>query len=185
MAQIHKNLCSLTLIWLISGNPVSYGDLVLTSRSLYNCSFQFYLCSGLEFWLAGFFPSHCISRYISPSLRLGAGTSLVVQFPMQGTWVQSLVGSLDVRSHIPQLRVCMLQLKILHATTKTQCSQINKFKLKKKQNSLGLSWSVSPSSTDLRKSVFTKEGCHVYNHKLGKAAGYCCCLGAKSWSTPL
>ena len=41
--------------------PVSYGDLVLTSRGLYNCSFQFYLGSGLELWLTGFSPSHCIS----------------------------------------------------------------------------------------------------------------------------
>ena len=29
------------------------------------------------------------------------------------------------RSHMAQLRVSMLQLKILHAATKTQCNQIN------------------------------------------------------------
>ena len=29
-------------------------------------------------------------------------------------------------AHVPQLRVCMLQLKILHTSTKTQHSQINK-----------------------------------------------------------
>ena len=29
------------------------------------------------------------------------------------------------RSHMPQIRVCVQQLKILYATTKTQCSQIN------------------------------------------------------------
>ena len=31
------------------------------------------------------------------------------------------------RSHMPQLRVRMLQLKILHAATKTWYSQINKY----------------------------------------------------------
>ena len=39
-------------------------------------------------------------------------------------------GSISVqgtRSHMPQIRVCILQLKILCATTKTQCSQINKY----------------------------------------------------------
>ena len=34
-------------------------------------------------------------------------------------------------SHRPQLRVCLLQLKILHAVTKTQHSQINKNKILK------------------------------------------------------
>ena len=32
------------------------------------------------------------------------------------------------RSHVTQLRVCMLQLKIWHVSTKTQCSQIKKKK---------------------------------------------------------
>ena len=36
--------------------------------------------------------------------------------PLQGT-----------RSHMPQLRVCMLELKIAHAATKTPCSQIKTF----------------------------------------------------------
>ena len=53
---------------------------------------------------------------------------------MLGAQVQSLVRELD-RFHMPQLRVHMLQLKscllqlrlkILHAPTKTQYSQINK-----------------------------------------------------------
>ena len=75
------------------------------------------------------------------------GTSLVVQWlriclPMQGTWVQSLLG--ELRSHmfhratIPvchNQRSCMLQqqqkdstccCKRVCGTTKTQCSQINK-----------------------------------------------------------
>ena len=37
-----------------------------------------------------------------------------------------LIPGLGTRSHMLQLRVCMLQLKILHAATKTQCSHINK-----------------------------------------------------------
>ena len=62
---------------------------------------------------------------------LSRWTSVVVQWlriflPMQGTWVQSLVG--ELRSHVQQPQVLMLQLKrshmlqgiskILHATTK-------------------------------------------------------------------
>ena len=35
------------------------------------------------------------------------------------------------RSHMPQLQVCMMQLKILHTATKTQCSQVNNKYLKK------------------------------------------------------
>ena len=31
------------------------------------------------------------------------------------------------RSHMLQLRVCMPQLKIPHATMKTQCNEINKY----------------------------------------------------------
>ena len=38
------------------------------------------------------------------------------------------------RSHMPQLRVCMLQLKIPHAATKTQCSQLNKYFFKREIN---------------------------------------------------
>ena len=66
----------------------------------------------------------------------GRGTSLVVQWlrlqaPYAGC--SGLIPGQGIRSHMPQLRVCMLQLKILHATTeikilhvatKTQCSQI-------------------------------------------------------------
>ena len=36
----------------------------------------------------------------------------------------------ETRSHVPQLRVCMLQLKILSTAAKTRCSQINKYKEK-------------------------------------------------------
>ena len=36
------------------------------------------------------------------------------------------------RSHLPQLKMCMLKRKILHATAKTWCSQISKY-LKKRE----------------------------------------------------
>ena len=42
----------------------------------------------------------------------------------------SILGQ-ETQSHMPQLRVCILQLKILNAATKTQCSQINIKKKKK------------------------------------------------------
>ena len=35
------------------------------------------------------------------------------------------------RPHMPQLRVCMPQLKILCSATKTRCNQVNNFLLKK------------------------------------------------------
>ena len=37
-----------------------------------------------------------------------------------------LIHGQRTRSHMPQLRVQMLQLKILHGSTKTQGSQVNK-----------------------------------------------------------
>ena len=62
--------------------------------------------------------------------RLCPGTSLMVK------WVRMRlraphargVGSIPgqgTRSHMPHLRVCMPQLKILHAATKTRCNQIH------------------------------------------------------------
>ena len=45
----------------------------------------------------------------------------------------SILGQ-ETQSHMPQLRVCILQLKILNAATKTQCSQINIKKKKKKKS---------------------------------------------------
>ena len=56
-------------------------------------------------------------------------------FLMQESWVWSLVRQLDT-NHMPQLRVHMPQLNILHATTKTWCSQVSKYikiNLKKRQ----------------------------------------------------
>ena len=44
--------------------------------------------------------------------------------PMQGGQVQSLVRT---RCHLPQLRVCLTQLKIPHAATNTWSSQMNKY----------------------------------------------------------
>ena len=61
--------------------------------------------------------------------RVLRGTSLVVQ------WLRlcapnargpGLIPGQGTRSHMPQLRVCMMQLKILLAITKTWHSQINK-----------------------------------------------------------
>ena len=43
--------------------------------------------------------------------------------PNAGGW-GSIPGQ-GTRSHMPQLRVCILQLKILSAATETWCSQIN------------------------------------------------------------
>ena len=58
------------------------------------------------------------------------GTYLVVQWlglhaPHAGA-LGPIPGQ-ETRSHMLQLRVCMTLLKILHAITKTQCSQINKY----------------------------------------------------------
>ena len=43
------------------------------------------------------------------------------------------ISSQRTRSQMLQLRVCMLQLKILHAATKICCNQINELKQKKKK----------------------------------------------------
>ena len=51
------------------------------------------------------------------------------------------------RSHMPQLRVNMLQVKIPHAAAKTQCSQINKYTLKNIKT--GLWWRHSPAFKEL------------------------------------
>ena len=56
------------------------------------------------------------------------GTSLVVQWLRLCTPNSGGLGSIPgqgTRSHMPQLRVRMPQLKIPHAATKTRCSQIN------------------------------------------------------------
>ena len=61
-------------------------------------------------------------------LRSG-GTSLVVQWLRLHAPNAGGLGSIPgqgTRSYMPQLRVRMPQLKILHATTKTQHSPINK-----------------------------------------------------------
>ena len=43
----------------------------------------------------------------------------------------SIPAGQETRSHMLQLRVCMLQVKILQDETKTQCSQTSKLILKK------------------------------------------------------
>ena len=58
-------------------------------------------------------------------------TSLVVQwlrFRTANAGGLGLIPGQGTRSHMVQLRICMLQLKILHAATKTWCSQIGKGK---------------------------------------------------------
>ena len=62
--------------------------------------------------------------------QCGFGISLVVQWlrlctPSAGGL--DLIPAQGTRSHMPQLRVQMLQLKILSATTKIWHSQINKY----------------------------------------------------------
>ena len=42
-----------------------------------------------------------------------------------------LIPAQGARSHVPQLRVFVLQLKVPHATTKIQHRQINKINIKK------------------------------------------------------
>ena len=73
------------------------------------------------------------------NIERGRGTSQVVQgLRLQAPYAgcPGLIPGQGTRSHMPQLRVCMLPLKILHAATKikilhvptkTQCSQIRKF----------------------------------------------------------
>ena len=56
------------------------------------------------------------------------GISLVVQWlrlctPNAGSL--GLIPGRETHSHMPQRRVCMPQLKIMHAATKTWCSQVN------------------------------------------------------------
>ena len=48
------------------------------------------------------------------------------------------------RSHLLQLRVRVPQLRILHVTTKTQCSQINKYNKKEKGSREGKYTKVFP-----------------------------------------
>ena len=52
---------------------------------------------------------------------MNRGTSLVVHWLR---WGQGSILGQGIRSHMSQL-VCVLQLKILHVTTKIWCSQIN------------------------------------------------------------
>ena len=55
------------------------------------------------------------------------GTSLVIQwlgFSASNAGGPGSIPGLGIRVYMWQLRVCMVQLKILHAPMKTQCSQI-------------------------------------------------------------
>ena len=59
------------------------------------------------------------------------------------------------RSHMPQLRVHMPQLNVLHAATKTQCSQINKLLYFKNYDSVQIVYNIPPF-------VWGKKGICVY-----------------------
>ena len=57
------------------------------------------------------------------------------------------VGSIPgqgARSHMPQLRVCILQLKVPYAATKAQRSQINKYFLKRISGFIIKLWKLIP-----------------------------------------
>ena len=74
------------------------------------------------------FPAH--EKY-----SLAAGTSLVVQWlrlhaPNAG--VRGSIPGQGTGSHMPQLRVCMPQLRSQQAAAKTRCNQINKYFKKRK-----------------------------------------------------
>ena len=95
-------------------------------------------------WLAGYhLPTSalepCFSKCVVPRAshtskelvrNAGSGTSLMAQWLRLRTPNAGGPGSIPgqgTRSHMPQLRVRMLQLKIPRAATKTQHSQINIF----------------------------------------------------------
>ena len=80
----------------------------------------------------------CMSRLLPCLLKNNwrGGTSLVVQWLRLHAPNARGMGSIPgqgTRSHMPPLRVHMPQLKILHATTKARCSQINKYFRKRKK----------------------------------------------------
>ena len=64
-------------------------------------------------------------------ILITVGTSVVVQWlrlwAPDAEGLGSILGQ-GARSHMLQLRARRPQLKILHAATKTQCSQVNKYK---------------------------------------------------------
>ena len=70
----------------------------------------------------GLQPTRLLCPWGFPGKNPGAGTSLVVRWlrlrsPNAGG--QGLIPSQGTRSHMPQLTVCMSQLKIPHTATKT------------------------------------------------------------------
>ena len=68
-------------------------------------------------------PKLCVQHFIKSSSRDFPGGPVVKT--LIGTQVQSLVRELDPTC-MPQLRVCMPQLRSLPAAAKTRCNQINK-----------------------------------------------------------
>ena len=72
---------------------------------------------------------HALGYYLTVEKNELPGTSLVVQWlklQASSTGDPGLIPGQETRSYMMQLRVSMLRLKILHTTTETQCSQVNK-----------------------------------------------------------
>ena len=63
-----------------------------------------------------------------------------IHIPMQGTWVQSLVGELN--STCGRAIKPMPQAENLHAAMKTQCNNNNKKKKKKERKKKAVKWEV-------------------------------------------
>ena len=72
--------------------------------------------------------------YLGAVKNAKSGTSLVIQWLTLHPQCRgpSLIPGRGTRSHMPQLRVCMLKLKIPHAAMKIQNNHINKHKYKGK-----------------------------------------------------
>ena len=81
-----------------------------------------------------------------------SGTALVVQWvkccPPNAGCLGSILGQ-GIRSHMPQLRTCMLQLKILCATAKTWCNQINISFLSQRTTDWGIGLLSSHQSSEV------------------------------------
>ena len=106
---------------------------------LYPCTFWRKWCNGKEALRVeqqlGFMWKHLNILTLSNCDFLVV-QSLRICLSVQGMWVQSLVREMRAHkqcsneAHMPQLEIlcaCMMQRKITHAATKTQCSQINKY----------------------------------------------------------
>ena len=93
--------------------------------------------------------------YHNLKIKVGGGTSLVVQWPrpcIPNTGDPGSIAGWGTRSHMSQLTVCMPHLKILPVAKEIQHSEINSIKKKKKSLLLLDPW--KPRRTDLDRSIF-------------------------------